>query len=92
MMRFDAEEQEIYKFSVIVLDKGFPTFTSTVSVTAFVEDINDHAPILSSTSDYFAEIREGFYSDYFDIELVSLYLTLHLRVHWLLCCFLFYKK
>ena len=68
----DAEIQEIYKFSAIVLDDGFPSFTSTLSVTIFIEDINDHSPVLSSTN-YFAEIKEGYYPDYFDIQLVSLY-------------------
>ncbi|GAB1604982.1 protocadherin Fat 4-like, partial [Argonauta hians] len=45
----DTESISTYQFEVIVLDKDPAPTTATATVTVVVEDINDNAPILSSS-------------------------------------------
>ena len=45
----DYEEREVYEFFVLATDLGSPALSSNVSVSVYVQDINDNAPSFDQT-------------------------------------------
>ncbi|VDD75848.1 unnamed protein product [Mesocestoides corti] len=53
----DYEKQTQHNFTIVAVDGGSPALTGSITVTLFVDDVNDNAPIL--TSDRFISILEN---------------------------------
>lgn len=48
--QLDRELEEVIMLTVTARDRGFPQLSSSMNLTVFVEDINDHDPVFSQTS------------------------------------------
>lgn len=44
----DYENQKAHNFTILAIDGGLPPLTGTVAVTAYVDDVNDNAPVVTS--------------------------------------------
>ncbi|XP_013421944.1 cadherin EGF LAG seven-pass G-type receptor 2-like isoform X1 [Lingula anatina] len=55
--RLDRERIPAHYFQVIAMDNGRPQKSGTTSLTVYVQDVNDHAPVFESTS-YAREVPE----------------------------------
>ena len=53
----DREDMDRYDFKVFVMDSGQPVFTSTTSVTVYLDDVNDNPPLFSADV-YTAHVSE----------------------------------
>lgn len=54
----DREIADTYSLTVMVRDRGTPPLNSSTVVTVNVLDVNDHAPVFSST-EYYAQVSEN---------------------------------
>ncbi|KAK6172202.1 hypothetical protein SNE40_015917 [Patella caerulea] len=58
-LKLDREKNKEYDLIVVAFDRGHPRLTGSGTVTVFVKDANDHAPVFESNGPYTGHVTEN---------------------------------